>query len=150
MLRYKMNLWKYFSASHFIDRCTGNDELSWQPELDVGIHNYDLMIQGKSLNLKHRRFTIKEWIVSQGPRKTIHSLIVNLLHFRCRPMPVPGLSLLGLKHIRGFVSILRYINPTIIIYYYYSPWWHKLIKEHAYITEHLIKGNSTNVTCSIC
>ena len=30
-------------------------------------------------------------------------------------MPVPGLSLLGLKHIRGFVSILRYINPTIII-----------------------------------
>ena len=35
--------------------------------------------------------------------------------FRCRPMPVPGLSLLGLKCIRGFVSILRYINPTIII-----------------------------------
>ena len=35
--------------------------------------------------------------------------------FRCRPMPVPGLSLLGLKRIRGFVSILRYINPTIII-----------------------------------
>ena len=30
-------------------------------------------------------------------------------------MPVPGLSLLGLKRIRGFVSILRYINPTIII-----------------------------------
>ena len=30
-------------------------------------------------------------------------------------MPVPGLSLLGLKCIRGFVSILRYINPTIII-----------------------------------
>ena len=35
--------------------------------------------------------------------------------FRCRPMPVPGLSLLGLKRIRGFASILRYINPTIII-----------------------------------
>ena len=35
--------------------------------------------------------------------------------FRCQPMPVPGLSLLGLKRIRGFVSILRYINPTIII-----------------------------------
>ena len=31
-------------------------------------------------------------------------------------MPVPGLSLLGLKRIRGFVSILRHINPTIIIY----------------------------------
>ena len=30
-------------------------------------------------------------------------------------MPVPGLSLLGPKRIRGFVSILRYINPTIII-----------------------------------
>ena len=30
-------------------------------------------------------------------------------------MPVPGLSLLGLKRIRGLVSILRYINPTIII-----------------------------------
>ena len=30
-------------------------------------------------------------------------------------MPVPGLSLLGLQRIRGFVSILRYINPTIII-----------------------------------
>ena len=30
-------------------------------------------------------------------------------------MPVPGLSLHGLKRIRGFVSILRYINPTIII-----------------------------------
>ena len=30
-------------------------------------------------------------------------------------MPVPGLSFLGLKRIRGFVSILRYINPTIII-----------------------------------
>ena len=30
-------------------------------------------------------------------------------------MPIPGLSLLGLKRIRGFVSILRYINPTIII-----------------------------------
>ena len=30
-------------------------------------------------------------------------------------MPVPGLSLLGLKRIRGFVSILRYINPTIMI-----------------------------------
>ena len=35
--------------------------------------------------------------------------------FRCQPMPVPGLSLLGLKRIRGFVSILCYINPTIII-----------------------------------
>ena len=34
--------------------------------------------------------------------------------FRCQPMPVPGLSLLGLKRIRG-LSILRYINPTIII-----------------------------------
>ena len=34
---------------------------------------------------------------------------------RCRPMPVPGLSLLGLKRIRGFASILHYINPTIII-----------------------------------
>ena len=33
-------------------------------------------------------------------------------------MPVPGLSLLGLKRIRGFVSILRYINPTIIIINY--------------------------------
>ena len=30
-------------------------------------------------------------------------------------MPVPGLSLLGHKRIRGFVSILRYINPTTII-----------------------------------
>ena len=30
-------------------------------------------------------------------------------------MPVHGLSLLGPKRIRGFVSILRYINPTIII-----------------------------------
>ena len=30
-------------------------------------------------------------------------------------MPVPGLSLLGLKRIRGFASILRYINPTIIL-----------------------------------
>ena len=30
-------------------------------------------------------------------------------------MSVPGLSLLGHKPIRGFVSILRYINPTIII-----------------------------------
>ena len=30
-------------------------------------------------------------------------------------MPVPGLSLLGLNRIRGFVSILRYINPTIFI-----------------------------------
>ena len=30
-------------------------------------------------------------------------------------MPVPGLSLLGPKCIRGFVSILRYINPTITI-----------------------------------
>ena len=29
-------------------------------------------------------------------------------------MPVPGLSLLGPKRIRGFISILRYINPTII------------------------------------
>ena len=35
--------------------------------------------------------------------------------FRCQPMSVPGLSLLGLEHIRGFVSILRSINPTIII-----------------------------------
>ena len=34
--------------------------------------------------------------------------------FRYRPMSVPGLSLLGLQHIRGFVSILRSINPTII------------------------------------
>ena len=32
-----------------------------------------------------------------------------------RPMPVPGLSLLGLEHIRGFASILRSINSTIII-----------------------------------
>ena len=30
-------------------------------------------------------------------------------------MPVPGLSLLGPKRVRGFVSILRYVNPTIII-----------------------------------
>ena len=30
-------------------------------------------------------------------------------------MFVPGVSLLGLKRIRGFVSILRSINPTIII-----------------------------------
>ena len=30
-------------------------------------------------------------------------------------MSVPGLSLLGPKAIRGFVSILRSINPTIII-----------------------------------
>ena len=30
-------------------------------------------------------------------------------------MPVPGLSLLGLKRIRGFVSILHYISPIIII-----------------------------------
>ena len=30
-------------------------------------------------------------------------------------MPVPGLSLFGLKCIRGLVSILRSINPTIII-----------------------------------
>ena len=30
-------------------------------------------------------------------------------------MPVPGLSLLGLKCIRGFVSILCSINPTITI-----------------------------------
>ena len=36
-------------------------------------------------------------------------------HGTGRPMPVPGLSLLGLKRIRGFASILRYINPTIII-----------------------------------
>ena len=35
--------------------------------------------------------------------------------FRCRPMSVTGLSLLGLKRIRGFVSILCSINPTIII-----------------------------------
>ena len=35
--------------------------------------------------------------------------------FRCRPMSVPGLSLLGLKRIRVFVSILRSINPTITI-----------------------------------
>ena len=35
--------------------------------------------------------------------------------FRYRPMSVPGLSLLGLKRIRRFVSILRSINPTIII-----------------------------------
>ena len=35
-------------------------------------------------------------------------------------MPVPGLSLLGLKRIRGFVSILRYINLTIIIIIYYK------------------------------
>ena len=42
-------------------------------------------------------------------------------------MPVPGLSLLGLKRIRGFVSILRYINPTIIIISNFeeekSLWW---------------------------
>ena len=30
-------------------------------------------------------------------------------------MSVPGLSLLGLKRIRGAVSILRSINPFIII-----------------------------------
>ena len=30
-------------------------------------------------------------------------------------MPVPGLSLLGPERIRGLISILRYINPTIII-----------------------------------
>ena len=30
-------------------------------------------------------------------------------------MPVSGLSLLGHKRIRGLVSILRYINSTIII-----------------------------------
>ena len=35
--------------------------------------------------------------------------------FRCRPMSAPELSLLGFKRIRGFVSILRSINPTIII-----------------------------------
>ena len=35
--------------------------------------------------------------------------------FRCRPMSVSGLSLLGLKRIRGFVSILCSINPTTII-----------------------------------
>ena len=36
-------------------------------------------------------------------------------------MPVPALSLLGLKRIRGFVSILRYINPTIIIIIIINP-----------------------------
>ena len=35
--------------------------------------------------------------------------------FRCRPMSVPGLSLLGLKCIRGFLSILHSINPTSTI-----------------------------------
>ena len=30
-------------------------------------------------------------------------------------MSVPGLSLLGLKRIRGSVSILRSINPSIIL-----------------------------------
>ena len=30
-------------------------------------------------------------------------------------MPVPGLFLLGLQRIKGFVSILSYINRTIII-----------------------------------
>ena len=34
--------------------------------------------------------------------------------FSCRPMPVLGLSLLELKRIRGFVSFLHSINPTII------------------------------------
>ena len=42
-------------------------------------------------------------------------LHLPVTHFRCRPMSVPGLSLLGLKRIRGFVSILRSINPTIIV-----------------------------------
>ena len=48
-----------------------------------------------------------------------YSLIIVLQFLldtpQSRPMPVPGLSLLGPKRIRGFVSILRYINPTIII-----------------------------------
>ena len=35
--------------------------------------------------------------------------------FRCQPNSVPGLSLLGLKRIRGFESILPSINRTIII-----------------------------------
>ena len=35
--------------------------------------------------------------------------------FSCRPKSVPGLSLLGLKRIRGFVSILRSVNSIIII-----------------------------------
>ena len=40
--------------------------------------------------------------------------------FRCKPMSVPGLSILGLKRIGGFVSILRSINPTItnLLYVY--------------------------------
>ena len=38
-------------------------------------------------------------------------------------MPVPGLPLLGLKRIRGFVSILRYINPTIIIIIILNGWY---------------------------
>ena len=41
--------------------------------------------------------------------------VFHIIIFRCRPMSVLGLSLLGLKRIRGFVSILRSINPTIII-----------------------------------
>ena len=40
------------------------------------------------------------------------TIFVNLLSLI---LPVPELSLLGLKRIRGFVSILRSINSTIII-----------------------------------
>ena len=46
-------------------------------------------------------------------------------------MPVPRLSLLGLKRIRGFVSILRYINPTIII-------THLATEIHFQTTDHVV------------
>ena len=57
-------------------------------------------------------------LIFQDSKELLHneySVLCFRALFRCRPMPVHGLSLLGLKRIRGFVSILRYINPTIII-----------------------------------
>ena len=48
-------------------------------------------------------------------------------------MPVPGPSLLGLKRIRGFVSILRYINPTVIIIWGVC---------HQLLQNYIIQGNA--------
>ena len=62
--------------------------------------------------------TVRSQQTIDGFRSQLKTYLFRLAYpplFRCRPMPVPGLSLLGLKRIRGFVSILRYINPTTII-----------------------------------
>ena len=72
--------------------------------------------------------------------------------FGCRPMSVPGLSLLGLKRTRGFVSILRSINPTIIIMFVrcYTHDHYVTISVKCLKITRIIKDLEQNVTWNYC